>query len=103
MFPSEGFASSEGALIPSSHNGTQQQNPVGPLRTGGEVLDFDLDVFGLPPIPQQPMQYSQFPQLQQFQDVFMDDGTSPQPLQIPQDDMWWKFLDGLGIPRDSLA
>jgi hypothetical protein len=106
MFPSfEGFTSSEGALVPSSHDSAQQQNAMVAQRhaTAGEVLDLDLDIFGLPPIPQQPMQYSQYPQLQQFQDVLMDDGIGPQPPQIPQDDMWWNFLDGLGIPRDSLA
>jgi hypothetical protein len=93
----------EDAQFPPSHDVSREQNPVVPLWTGGEILDFDLDALGLPPIPQQPMQYSQYPQLQQFQDVFMDNGADPQPLQMPQDDMWSKFLDGLGIQRDSLV
>jgi len=71
------------------------------LPTGKEILDIDLEELGFPLGPQQPqpMQYSQFPQLQQFQDIFMDDGTAAPPLQIPQDDVWWQFVDDLGIQR----
>lgn len=71
-----------------------------PLPTGEEILDFDFEALGLPEISQQPMQYSQFPQLQQFQDIIMDEGTSStRTPQIPQDDVWWKFVDDLGIQR----
>jgi len=64
-------------------------------------LDFDFEALGLDPVPQQQsMQYNQYPQLQQFQDVFMgDDPSVAQPAQIPMDDVWWKFVDDLGIQR----
>jgi hypothetical protein len=72
----------------------QQQDPLAPM------LDIDLEALGLLPDPQRPMQYNQYPQLQQFQDIFMsDDDTSARPPQIPQDDVWWKFADDLGIQR----
>jgi len=79
----------------------EQQNPLASLPSGEEILDIDLEELGLPLGPQQPqpMLYSQFPQLEQFQDIFMDDGTAARPLQIPQDDVWWQFVDDLGIQR----
>jgi hypothetical protein len=79
---------------PTAQESTHQQDPLTP------ILDIDLEALGLLPVPQQPMQYDQYPQLQQFQDIFMgDDDTSAQPPQIPQDDVWWKFVDDLGIQR----
>jgi hypothetical protein len=93
----------EDAQSPPSQDATHEQNPAVPLWTVGDILDFDLDALDLPPIAQQPMQYSEYPQLQQFRDVFIDNGADPRPPQIPQDDTWWKFLDGLGIQRDSLV
>jgi hypothetical protein len=69
------------------------------LPTGEEILDFDFEALGLLQISQQPMQYSQFPQLQQFQDIIMDEGTCTRTPPIPQDDVWWKFVDDLGIQR----
>ena len=82
-----------------SQTGAHQQTPLMPLPTGEDILDFDFEALGLPQISQQPMQYSQFPQLQQFQDIIMDEGTSTRTPQIPQDDVWWKFVDDLGIQR----
>ncbi len=61
------------------------------------MVKVDLDALGLPPVSQQPMQYSLYPQLEQFRDIFMDDNTSIQPPQVPQDEVWWKFVDDLGI------
>jgi hypothetical protein len=95
--------SSEGAQFPPSQDGARQQNPILPLPRGAEILDFDLETLGLPPISQQPMQYSQYPQLQQFQDVFMDDSIGTRAAQAPQNDTWWNFLDGLGIQRDDIV
>jgi hypothetical protein len=103
-----GYTSSDGAQFPSSQESAQQQqqqqNPLASSSQTEEILDldFDFEALGLelPPMPQQPMQYSQYPQLQQFQDdIFMGEGTSAQPAQIPQDDVWWKFVDDLGIQR----
>jgi hypothetical protein len=101
-------SSSDGAQFPpSQESAQQQQNPLASSSSQTEeILDLDFDFealgLGLPPMPQQqqPMQYSQYPQLQQFQDdIFMGEGTSAQPAQIPQDDVWWKFVDDLGIQR----
>lgn len=79
---------------PTAQESTHQQDPLAP------ILDIDLEALGLLPGPQQPMQYNQYPQLQQFQDIFMDDDdASARPPQIPQDDVWWKFVDDLGIQR----
>jgi hypothetical protein len=66
-----------------------------------EMLDIDFEALGLLPVPQQPMQYNQYPQLEQFQDIFMgDDAQAGARLpDIPMDDVWWKFVDDLGIQR----
>jgi hypothetical protein len=63
------------------------------------ILDIDLEALGLLPVPQQPMQYNEYPQLQQFQDIFMGEDASARPPQVPLDDVWWKFVDDLGIQR----
>ena len=84
---------------PTALEGTQQQNPLASMPVEG-FLDFDFEALGLLPVPQQqPMQYNQYPQLQQFQDIFMGDDPSVQPPQTPMDDVWWKFADDLGIQR----
>jgi len=83
---------------PPSQGSAQQQNPSVILPTE-ETLDVDLEALGLHPIPQQPMQYSLYPQLEQFRDIFMGENTGAQPPQTPQDDVWWKFVDDLGIQR----
>ena len=83
-----------------AREGTHQQNPLASMLVEEGILDFDFEALGLPPVPQQqPMQYNQYPQLQQFQDIFMGDDPSVQPPQIPMDDVWWKFVDDLGIQR----
>lgn len=87
---------------PSQNDGQQQQQtPLSMSLPTEELLDFNFEALGLPQISQPPMQYSQFPQLQQFQDIVMDEdeGTSTRTPQIPQDDVWWKFVDDLGIQR----
>ncbi len=89
---------SEGTQFPAPQNGGQQQTALMPLPTE-DILNLDFESLGLPQISQQPMQYSQFPQLQQFQDIIMDEGTSTRAAQTPQDDVWWKFVDDLGIQR----
>jgi hypothetical protein len=61
-----------------------------------EGLEFDLEALGLPPVSQQPMQYSLYPQLEQFRDIFMGENTDVQPPQVPQHEGWWRF-DDLGI------
>lgn len=88
----------EGGYLVSSET-AHQQNPLVHVPTDEEILDFNFEALGLPSIPQQQIEYSQYPQLQQFQDIFMDDGTGAGPPQIPQDDLWWKFVDDLGIQR----
>lgn len=96
--------SSEGTQFPptsqqeSAHQ--QQQNPM-VLLTTEDALDVDLAALGLPPMSQQPMQYSLYPQLDQFRDIFMgeNENASDQSPQMPQDDVWWKFVDDLGIQR----
>jgi hypothetical protein len=89
-------APAENSQFSTSQNGAgQQQAPL----MSDEFLDFDFEALGLPPISQQPMQYSQFPQLQQFQDMVLDEGTSSRAPQIPPDDVWWKFVDDLGLQR----
>jgi hypothetical protein len=62
-----------------------------------EGLEVDLEALGLPPVSQEPMQYSLYPQLEQFRDIFMGENTDVQPPQVPQDEVWWKFVDDLGI------
>lgn len=89
----------ESTQFPPSQNGGHQQAPLVSLPIDEEILDFDFEALGLPQISQQSMQYSQFPQLQQFQDIVMDEGMSTRAPQIPQDDVWWKFVDDLGIQR----
>jgi hypothetical protein len=85
---------------PTAQEGTQQQNPLASMPVEEGFLDFDFEALGLLPVPQQqPMQYNQYPQLQQFQDIFMGDDPSVQPPQTPMDDVWWKFADDLGIQR----
>ena len=91
-------APAESSQFPTSQNGGQQQASLMSLPTE-EFLDFDFEALGLPQMSQQPMQYSQFPQLQQFQDMILDEGTSSRAPQIPQDDVWWKFVDDLGLQR----
>jgi len=78
-----------------SQESARQQNRM--VLFPGENLKVDPEALGLPPVSQQPMQYSLYPQLEQFRDIFMDDNTSVQPPQIPQDEVWWKFVDDLGI------
>lgn len=92
--PSEGtqFSSS---FSPPSQESAHQQNPMVLLPREG--LEFDLEALGLPPVSQQPMQYSLYPQLEQFRDIFMDENTDVQPPQVPQHEVWWKFIDDLGI------
>ena len=63
-------------------------------------LEVDLRALGLPPVSQQPMQavqYNLYPQLEQFRDIFMGENTDVQPPQVPQDEVWWRFVDDLGI------
>jgi hypothetical protein len=91
-------APTETSQFPPSQNGGHQQAHLMSLPTE-EFPEFDLESLGLPQISQQPMQYSQFPQLQQFQDIILDEGTSSRAPQIPQDDVWWKFVDDLGLQR----
>jgi len=103
MLPSyeSGYSvSSERAEFPSPSQGcAQQQNPLVLPPTDDETLEFDLEALGLTQFPQQPMQYSLYPQLDQFRDIFMSEDTSVQPPQIPHDDLYWKFVDDLGIQR----
>lgn len=84
---------------PTVQEGTHQQNPLASMPVEEGILDFDFESLELAPVPQQqPIQYNQYPQLQQFQDIFMgDDPSVAQPAQIPMDDVWWKFVDDLGI------
>jgi hypothetical protein len=91
LVPSEGtqFSSS-----PSQEN-AHQQNPMVLLPREG--LEFDLEALGLPPVSQQPMQYNLYPQLEQFQDIFMGENADVQPPQVPQHEVWWRFIDDLGI------
>jgi hypothetical protein len=85
---------------PTTQEGTQQQNPLASMPVEEGFLDFDFEALGLLPVPQQqPLQYNQYPQLQQFQDIFMGDDPSVQPPQTSMDDVWWKFADDLGIQR----
>jgi hypothetical protein len=83
---------------PSQESAQQQDNPMLLLSTD-DALEFDLEALGLPPISQQPMQYSLYPQLEQFRDILMGGDTSVQPPQMPQDDVWWEFVGDLGIQR----
>jgi hypothetical protein len=85
---------------PPSQESAHQQNPM-VLLTAEDTLDVDLAALGLPSMSQQPMQYSLYPQLDQFRDIFMgeNENTGVQPAQMPQDDVWWKFVDDLGIQR----
>ncbi|KAI0272482.1 hypothetical protein BC834DRAFT_966502 [Gloeopeniophorella convolvens] len=95
--------SPENSQFRSPQNGVHQQNSLMTLPTEAEILDFnnlDFEALGLPPVPQitqQPTQYNQYPQLQQFQDVLMDDGATGRTPQMPPDDVWWKFVNDLGI------
>jgi len=99
MHPSfeSGFSvPSEGTQFSSPLQETaSQQTPVVVLPR--DNLEVDLDALGLPPLCQQPMQYSLYPQLEQFRDVYMGEDTSGQAPQVPQDAMWWKIADDLGI------
>lgn len=89
--------SSEGTLFSSSplQVSEHQQNPMTLLPREG--LEVDLEALGLPTVSQEPMQYSLYPQLEQFRDIFMGENTDVQPPQVPQDEVWWKFVDDLGI------
>ena len=92
--PSEGtqFSSSS---PPHSQESAHQQNPMVLLPREG--LEFDLEALGLPSVSQQPMQYSLYPQLEQFRDIFMDENTDVQPPQVPHHEVWWRFIDDLEI------
>jgi hypothetical protein len=90
--------SSEGTQFSSSsplQECAHLQNPMGLLPREG--LEVDLEALGFPPVSQQPMQYGLYPQLEQFRDIFMGENTDVQPPQVPQDEVWWKFVDDLGI------
>jgi len=89
--PSEGTQFSSSSPLQES---TNQQNPMVLLPREG--LEFDFEALGLPPVCQQPMQYSLYPQLEQFRDIFIGD-TTDVPPQVPQHEVWWKFIDDLGI------
>jgi hypothetical protein len=98
--------SSEGAQFssssPSSQEGACQQNP-NRMVLPREGLEVDLEALGLPPpVSQQPMQYNLYPQLDQFRDIFMGENTDVQPPQVPQDEVWWRFVDDLGIQGVSV-
>jgi len=98
--PSEGaqFSSSS----PSSQESAHQQNP-NPMVLPREGLEVDLEALGLPPpVSQQPMQYNLYPQLDQFRDILMGENTDVQPPQVPQDEVWWRFVDDLGIQGVSV-
>jgi hypothetical protein len=90
--PSEGtqFSSS-----PLSQESAHQQNPTVLLPREG--LEFDLEALGLPPVSQETMQYSLYPQLEQFRDIFIDENTDVQPPQFSQHQVWGRFIDDLGI------
>lgn len=91
---SGGTQFSSSPLQESAH----QRNPMTLLPREG--LEVDLEALGLPPISQQqtqPMQYSLYPQLEQFRDIFMGDDTEVHPPRVPQDEVWWRFVDDLGI------
>lgn len=87
---------SERMQFPSSPSQevARQRDPTALLPREG--LEVDLEALGLPPVSQQPMQYSLYPQLEQFRDIFMGEDTDVQPPQVPQD-VWWRFVDDLGI------
>jgi hypothetical protein len=106
LFPSleTGYSVSQETVQfhPTAQEGTHQQNPLASVMPVEE--DFDFEALGLAPVPQQqqqqPMQYNQYPQLQQFQDVLMgNDPRVAQPAQISMDDVWWNFVNDLGIQR----
>ncbi|KAI9511610.1 fungal-specific transcription factor domain-containing protein [Russula earlei] len=94
-----GYSPSETAPFSPSQEPARERNQLVSLPTGEEILDVDLEALVLPLAPQRPMEYSQYPQLQQFQDILMSDGADGRPPQIPQDDVWWQFVDDLGIQR----
>ena len=89
--------SSEGTQFSSSpsQESAQQQNPMALLPREG--LEVDLEALELPTVEQQPMQYSLYPQLEQFRDLFIGENTNAQPPQVPQHEVWWRFIDDLGI------
>jgi hypothetical protein len=101
MLPSfeRGYSvSSEGTQFsssPPSQESAHQQNQMVLLPREG--LEFDLEALGLPPVSQQPMQYNLYPQLDQFRDILMGENTDVQPPHVPQHEVWWKFIDDLGI------
>lgn len=103
MLPSfeRGYSvSSEGTLYsPSSplQVNAHQQNPMTLLPREG--LEVDLEALGLPHVSQEPMQYNLYPQLEQFRDILMSENTDVQPPQVSQDEVWWRFVDDLGIQR----
>ena len=102
LFPSleSGYSvSPETAQFPPAQGAAPQHNPLAPMPAEEGILDIDLEALGLLPVPQQPMQYNEYPQLQQFQDIFMGEDTRARPPQVPLDDVWWKFVDDLGIQR----
>ena len=90
--PSEGTQFSS---TPHAQESAHQQNPMVLLPREG--LEVDFEALGLPPVSQQPMQYNLYPQLEQFQDIFIGENTNVQPPQVPQDEVWWRFVDDLGI------
>ena len=88
----------EGTQLSSSsplQDSVPQQNPMVLLPREG--VECDLEALGLPPVSQQPMQYNLFPQLDQFRDILMGEDTDVQPPPVPQHEVWWRFIDDLGI------
>jgi hypothetical protein len=86
---------SEGTQFSSSPSQESALNSMVLLPREG--LEFDLEALGLPPVSQQSMQYSLYPQLEQFRDIFVGENTNVQLPQVPQHDVWWRFIDDLGI------
>jgi hypothetical protein len=72
-----------------------QENPM--VLLSREGLEYDLEALGVPPVSQQSMQYNLYPQLDQFRDIFMGENTDVQPPQVPQQEVWYRFIDDLGI------
>jgi hypothetical protein len=80
---------------PPSQESAHQQNPL-VLPPTEENPELNYEALGF---PQQPTQYSLYPQLEQFRDIFMGENPNVQPAQLPQNDVWWEFVDDLGIQR----
>jgi hypothetical protein len=80
---------------PPSQESAHHQNPL-VLPPTEENPELNYEALGF---PQQPTQYSLYPQLEQFRDIFMGENPNVQPAQLPQNDVWWEFVDDLGIQR----